>query len=209
MSEYDLGTIWLARGAHPSSGDGCVMEWVALLAGLEKTDEPDCTNAFVTRVAIFLNDSLADDARQGLKRCIPALVDARRTPDDDWVDRMLAQWCARSLPAPTEDRFRRLHGVALRAATDYREGRIDEEACRAAASTAAEAGAQIQSIALYVAADAALAAVAPDPQPAIINAGTGAADWALKAGVAVEWFAGLLAAHGTIVRSEEMACCPG
>ena len=49
MRQLDLDAIWLARGAHPGSADGCVMEWVALLAGLPKTDRPECTKAWWPR----------------------------------------------------------------------------------------------------------------------------------------------------------------
>src|ERR1044071_5060748 len=112
MPQFDLAAIWLARGAHPGSADGCVMEWVALFAGLPKTDRPEWTNAVVTSISGHLNDSLDDGARQGLTALIPELAAAVRTADDSRVDRRLAVWCARSMPAPTDPGLLALHEAA-------------------------------------------------------------------------------------------------
>ena len=120
-----------ARGAHPGSGAGCLMEWVALFAGLPKTDRPACTNTVVASIAIHLNDALDDGARQGLKALIPELVAAVRTGDDSSVDRRLAVWCARSMPAPTAARLRALHEAVLEAAAWYLDGHVSEPTCRA------------------------------------------------------------------------------
>jgi len=203
MPQFDLDAIWLARGAHPGSRDGCVMEWVALLAGLPKTDRPACTNTVVASVAIHLNDALDDGARQGLKALIPELVAAVRTADDSWVDRRVAVWCARSMPAPSDARLGALHEAAVEAAGWYLDGHVSEPTCRAAAAAAAEAGARVSSVALYVAADAAHAAVADDPGPAVVNAAAGAVAWALGAGEPVAWFRRLLSAHAA-ARNTEM-----
>src|SRR5688500_17717895 len=170
MPPLDLDTIWLARGAHPRSPDGCVMEWVALFVELPKTDRPACTNTVVASVAIHLNDALDDRSRQGLKALIPELASAVRTADDSRVDRRLALWCARSMPAPRGAGLRALRETALAAAGGHLDGHVSEPACRAAAAAAAEAGARVGSVALYVAADAAHAAVADDPGPAVVNA---------------------------------------
>lgn len=217
MPQLDLDTIWLARGAHPGSGDGCVMEWVALFAGLPKTDRPACTNSVVASIAIHLNDALDDGARQGLKALIPELVAAVRTADDSRVDRRVAVWCARSMPAPTDAGLRALHEAAVEAAGWYLDGHAGEPACRAAAAAAAEAGARVGSVALYVAADAAHAAVADDPGPAVVNAAAGAVAWAVGAGDPVAWFRGLLSAHAAARNTEtglrvalprEVVCSP-
>src|SRR5437868_6306537 len=71
MAGYDLEVIRLEPGTHPRSPDGCLMEWVALVSGLPKTDRPRCVNELVTAVAIHLNDSLDDLSRQRLKPLIP------------------------------------------------------------------------------------------------------------------------------------------
>jgi len=202
MPQFDLDAIWLARGAHPGSADGCVMEWVALFAGLPKTDRPACTNAVVASVAIHLNDALDDGARQGLKALIPELAGAVRTADDSRVDRRIAVWCARSMPAPTDAWLRTVHEAALEAADGYLDGHVSEATCRAAAAAAAEAGARVGSIPLYVAADAADAAVTDDPAGAVVNAAAGAVDWALRTGDPLGWFRRLLVAHAS-ARSTE------
>ena len=171
------------------------MEWVAVFAGLPKTDRPACTNTLVASIAMHLNDALDDEARQGLKELIPELAAAVRTPDDSRVERRLALWCAQAMPAPTGAGFRVLHEAALEAAGGYLKGHVSEARCRAAAAAAAEAGARTGSIALYVAADAAHAAVADDPDSAVFNAAAGAVDWALGTGEPVGWFRALLSAH--------------
>ncbi|HEX6381781.1 MAG TPA: hypothetical protein VF180_11110 [Acidimicrobiia bacterium] len=171
------------------------MEWVAAFAGLPKTDRPACTNALVASIAMHLNDALDDEARQGLKELIPELAAAVRTADDSRVDRRVALWCAQTMPAPTGAGLRALHEAALEAAGGYLDGHVSEARCRAAAAAAAEAGARMGSIALYVAADAAHAAVADDPGSAVFNAAAGAVDWALGTGEPVEWFRALLSAH--------------
>jgi hypothetical protein len=193
------------------------MEWVALFADLPKTDRPACTNTVVASVAIHLNDALDDRSRQGLKALIPELVAAVRTADDSRVDRRLALWCAGSMPDPRGAALRALREAALAAAGGYLDGDVSEPACRAAAAAAAEAGARMGSVALYVAADAAHAAVADDPGPAVVNAAAGAVDWALGAGDPVGWFRCLLSAHAAARRAEgrfeipvreEAVCCP-
>jgi hypothetical protein len=178
------------------------MEWVAIFASLPKTDRPACTNALVASIAIHLNDALDDGARQGLKVLIPRLAAAVRTAEDSRVDRRLAVWCARSMPAPTDPWLRSLHEAALEAAGGYLDGHVSEPTCRAAAAAAAEAGARVGSIPLYVAADAAHAAVADDPGAAVVNAAAGAVDWALGTGDPLGWFRRLLAAHA-VARSTE------
>jgi hypothetical protein len=193
------------------------MEWVALFAGLAKTDRPACTNTVVASIAIHLNDALGDGARQGLKALIPDLAAAIRAADDSGIDRRVALWCARSMPAPAGSALRALHEAALEAAGGYLDGHVSEARCRAAAAAAAEAGARVGSVALYVAADAAHAAVADDPGPAVVNAAAGAVAWALGTGDPVGWFRRLLSAHAAARSShtgpevslvKEAVCCP-
>lgn len=54
----------LAAGAH-DQGDGqaCVMEYVALLAGEDWSDRPDCTHPLLAHEARTVNDELADRDR--------------------------------------------------------------------------------------------------------------------------------------------------
>ncbi|HKY77032.1 MAG TPA: hypothetical protein VJS45_12880 [Acidimicrobiia bacterium] len=217
MAQVDLDTIWLARGSHPGSGKGCLMEWVAVFAGLPKTDRPVCTNRLITSVAVHLNDTLDDATRQRLRTLIPQVVQAGRTAHDSRIDRRLAVWCAGSVPPPQEGAHRSLHRAALEAATGYLDGLVSEERCRAAAAAAAEAGAQVRSVPLYLAADAAHAAVADDPEPAVVNAVAGAVAWTVAQGEPVAWFRRLLAAHAEVRAAEsgagvatamEVACCP-
>src|SRR5436305_14099842 len=80
MQGFDIERTRLEPGAHPGSPDGCLMEWVALMSGLPKTDRPGCINQLVTSVAIHLNDTLDDPSRQRLKGFIPDLVRACRGP---------------------------------------------------------------------------------------------------------------------------------
>lgn len=197
MPGFDLTMIWLEPGAHPGSPDGCLMEWVALISGLPKTDRPACVNELVTSVAIHLNDMLDEVSRQRLKAFIPRLLRARRGPVDPRIGVRLAIWAASSIPGPTPERLRGLHGAAVDAAAGHLDGSVDEVACRRMASVAAEAGAKAKNIALYLAADAAHAACADDPTGATVNAVSGALHWVLRHGDPLAWFDGLLAAHAT------------
>jgi hypothetical protein len=192
------------------------MEWVSLLAGLEKTDRPVCTNRLVTSVAVHLNDALDDASRQGLRTLIPQLARAGRTADDSRIERRLAIWCARSVPPPPGPHGS-LHRAALEAAAGYLDGRVSEARCRATAAAAAEAGAKVRSVPLYLAADAAHAAVADDPGPAVVNAVAGAISWIVAEGEPVAWFSRFLAAHaearavesvGDGATAMEVVCCP-
>jgi hypothetical protein len=197
MQGFDLTMFWLEPGAHPDSPDGCLMEWVALISGLPKTDRPRCINELVTSVSIHLNDTLDEVSRQRLKGFIPSILQARRGPADPRINRRLAVWAAASIAAAAPAGLRPLHRRTVEAAADYLEGSGDEEACRALACRAAEAGAKVRNIALYVAADAAHAACADDPVGATVNAVAGALHWVLRHGDPLEWFGEFLAAHAT------------
>jgi hypothetical protein len=203
MEGCDLKLIRLEPGAHPDSPDGCLMEWVALLAGLPKTDRPRCINELVTSVAIHLNDTLDDISRQRLKGFIPRLLQARRGPVDRRIGVRLAIWAAATIGDGTPEGLRELQQRAVAAAAGRLEGSVSEEACWAAAAAAADAGARAQSVALYVAADAAHAACADDPAPATVNAVAGAVHWVVRHGDPLAWFEGLLDAHAA-AWAEEM-----
>jgi hypothetical protein len=196
--------VWLARGSHPDSGDGCLMEWVAVLAGLEKTDHPACTNELIATVAIYLNDGLGDVDRQRLVTLIPELQRARRTRDDRLVDTRLAIWCAASMAHLVPGPYGPVHRRAVDAAAGCLAGTVDPGRCRDAAVASAEVGARALAPALYAAADAAHAAACDGigARGAIAFA----ARWALVEGDAVDWFRGLLAAHAAAVVEEEPVC---
>jgi hypothetical protein len=195
MQGFDLEMIWLEPGAHPGSPDGCLMEWVALMSGLPKTDRPAGINQLVTSVAIHLNDTLDDVSRQRLKGFIPRLLRARRGPADDRIAVRLAIWAAASIAASAPDDLRSLHDRAVAAAAGHLDGAVAEADCRGWARAAAEAGAKVKSTALYVAADAAHSACADDPMPAAANAVAGALHWSIRHGDPLGWFGELLGAH--------------
>jgi hypothetical protein len=208
MREYNLEVIRLEPGSHPGySPDGCLMEWVALLSGVVKTDRPRCINELVTSVAIHLNDSLDWVARQRLKAFIPQLLRARRSAADGQIGIRLAIWAAASVVDSVPERLRPVHDRALKAAAAHLSGSVDEADCRAAAAAAAEAGAKAGSVALYVAADAAHAACADDPDAGTVNAVAGALQWVLRHGDPLAWFAGFLAEHAAWL-DEDVLCSP-
>src|SRR5437870_4880051 len=188
MQGYDFELVWLEPGAHPDSPDGCLMEWVALISGLPKTDRPRCINQLVTSVAIHLNDTLDDVSRQRLKGFIPRLLRARRGPADARIGVRLAIWAAESIADSAPERLRPLHDRAVAAAAGRLDGTVTEAACRASAAEAAEAGAKARNVALYVAADAAHAACADDPSGAAANAVAGALHRVLGHGDPLAWF---------------------
>jgi hypothetical protein len=202
MPGFDLALFRLEPGAHPDSLDGCVMEWVALLSGLPKTDRPRCINELVTSVAIHLNDTLDDVSRQRLKGFVPRLLRARRGPGDMRIGVRLAIWAASSIAGSAPERLRPLHDRAVAAALGRLQGTVTEEVCRAAAAEAADAGAKARSIALYVAADAAHAACADDPRGGTVNAVSGVLHWIAGHGDPVAWFDGFLAAHAAAWAAE-------
>jgi hypothetical protein len=195
MQGYDFDFVWLEPGSHPDSPDGCLMEWVALMSGLPKTDRPRCINQLVTSVAIHLNDTLDDVSRQRLKAFIPDLLRARRGPADARIAVRLAIWAATSIADSAPAPWRVLHQQAVAAAAGYLDGSVDEADCRTAAREAAEAGAKGRNVALYVAADAAHAACADDPYGAAANAVAGALHRVLHHGDPLAWFGSFLDAH--------------
>jgi len=202
MQGFDIERIRLEPGAHPGSPDGCLMEWVALMSGLPKTDRPDCVNQLVTSVAIHLNDTLDDTSRQRLKGFIPRLLRAGRGPADDRIGIRMAIWAATSIAGSTPPDLRSLHDRAVAGAAGRLEGTVNEADCRARAAAAAEAGAKVRNIALYVAADTAHAACADDPTPAAANAIAGALHWVIGHGDPLAWFGGLLDAHAAAWAAE-------
>jgi hypothetical protein len=202
MQGFDLELVWLEPGAHPDSPDGCLMEWVALISGLPKTDRPRCINQLVTSVAIHLNDTLDEMSRQRLKGFIPGLLRARRGLADARINVRLAIWAAESIAGSVPERLRSLHDRAVAAAAGHLDGTVDEADCRAAAAQAAEAGAKVKNVALYAAADAAHAACADDSYGAAANAVAGAVNQVLAHGDPLAWFGALLDAHAAAWATE-------
>jgi hypothetical protein len=217
MPGFDLEMIRLEPGVHPDSPEGCLMEWVALLSGVPKSDRPRCINELVTSVAVHLNDTLDDVSRQRLKGFIPRILGARRGRADGRIAIRLAVWAATSIAGSAPQRLLGVHHRAVLAAVGRLEGSVDDEACGVAAVAAAEAGAKARSIALYVVADAAHAACANDPYGGAVNAVSGALHWVLGNGDPLVWFGGLLDAHAAAWAremgsgaqgAEELVCSP-
>lgn len=101
INGVDIDEIILDSGSHEDSPGGCVMEWVSMLStldtGILKTDQPRCTNATITAIAIGINDGLRDGPRQELKPLIPRLLRAKRTSADDRIAKRLGLWAARQV----------------------------------------------------------------------------------------------------------------
>jgi hypothetical protein len=93
----DLSAITLETGSHEDREGGCVMEWVAIFAGLDKTDEPVCTSPVLRAFAIAFNDGVDDATRQRLVPIIPRLVGTADDPEADerraW---MATDWLVRT-----------------------------------------------------------------------------------------------------------------
>jgi hypothetical protein len=140
--------------------------------------------------------------RQRLKAFIPRLLRVRRGPAAERIGVRLAVWAAASIAEGAPDRFRGLAWEAVEAAAGRVDGWVSEATCRAAAATAAEAGAKVRDIPLYVAADAAHAACADDPSGATVNALAGALHWVIAHGDPVNWFGALLDAHAAAWSAE-------
>jgi hypothetical protein len=93
----DLNSIRLDKGSHPDeAGIGCVMEWVSIFAGLDKTDHPRCTSPVLTAFAIAFNDGVTDDTRQRLVPFIPRLVGTAGDLEADTIRAWMAtDWLVR------------------------------------------------------------------------------------------------------------------
>jgi hypothetical protein len=80
MTALDLDTLHLDANSHqPGSDAMCVMEAVAMLAGENWTDHPQCASPVLGAFLRNWNDSLPDDERQQLKQYIPRLVGSKGT----------------------------------------------------------------------------------------------------------------------------------
>src|SRR5690242_18082075 len=108
-----LERLELKEGGHePSSGDMCLMEAVAFVAGESWSDHPHCASAILGDYGRALNDRLSDALRQELKPLIPMLVGS--VGDDETEERravLLSDWYIRE-HLPRVLRFAKLDAQA-------------------------------------------------------------------------------------------------
>ncbi len=79
-----LDTMTFASGAHdPESGQMCVMEAAAYIAGEPWSDHPQCVSPVIAAFLRSWNDSLPDETRTALLRPLLPLVIGTRTTDAD------------------------------------------------------------------------------------------------------------------------------
>jgi hypothetical protein len=97
MTTLDLDNLTLAKGAHePGSDAMCVMEAVALLAGEQWTDHPQCASPVISAFLRSWNDSLDDDRQQTLKQYIRRLIGSVGTHEQEAERAWLAtDWLVR------------------------------------------------------------------------------------------------------------------
>jgi hypothetical protein len=109
----DLAGIHLDTGSHPASApEACLLEWVAIFAGLSKDDHPPCTSPVLGAFGRSWNDALPDETRQRLIPFIPRLVGTAGDPEADEVRAWMAtDWLVRTF-TPT---WLRKAGLAARA----------------------------------------------------------------------------------------------
>jgi hypothetical protein len=71
----ELADIKLETGPHSEgSGQGCLLEWVSIFAGVDYGDSPSCTSPVLGAFGRSFNDGLDDVTRQRLVPFIPRLV---------------------------------------------------------------------------------------------------------------------------------------
>ena len=178
MTEFPVEDITLHQGAHdPSSGEGCVMEWVSVKwlmthrgltfteAWAMLTDHPACTEPLIYRAAQVVNDRLGDDERQRLVPLIDRLMLARRVNDPATAKRCrvrVACWAARSVLDLVPAEGRDVCEKAIATAEAWLRGEATEAECHDAAANADAIalflwGTASAASAAYAAADAASA----------------------------------------------------
>jgi hypothetical protein len=159
----------------------CVMQAVAWFAGEAHTDAPECACPGLTAFAIRLNDLLADDKRQTLRRLIAPLTGTRSAAHRGLRSDYMLRRVVHELVAPLFDTKWPEHAKAMRAAQTRDALRAacslaaaDADAAAYAAAYAANADAAYAAYAAYVAAYAAVAADAADAAAAAADAAYGA-----------------------------------
>lgn len=117
--QLDPKEVRLARGAHTSPEEGlCTLEVVAMLAGEEHTDQPECCCPAVGSFVFRWNDDLRDEERTNL--LLPLTTRLVGSVQDDEIARRRAvlaiDWLLRSATATWVETVaeRRLLGRLLR-----------------------------------------------------------------------------------------------
>jgi hypothetical protein len=96
----ELKTFTFGKGSHESRKDGmCVMEAVAMLAGEQHSDSPECADPVISKLAIWLYDSCADQLRQELLLDLPwRIVGTKSTPEIEQQRAYIAaDWAVRTV----------------------------------------------------------------------------------------------------------------
>ena len=185
-----LDTLTLLHGAHDlDSGEMCVMEAVAYVAGEPWSDHPACACPVISAFLRSWNDSLPTDAERDrlLKPLVLQLIDTKSTPAVeerrsylalDWIVRVFTPKWLDLVPALAS------HALALRNLEDIADmaGAVAAgEPARAARAAAGDAaGAAAGAAARAAAGDAARAAAgdaAGAAAGAAARAAAGAAAW--------------------------------
>jgi hypothetical protein len=107
------------KPAQIESGEACVMEAVAYVAGLPLSDAPDCVCPVIASFMRSWNDSLQSDAERDrlLKPLIPRLIGTKSTPAaEERRSYMALDWLIRVHTPAWLDRVESLkpHAIALR-----------------------------------------------------------------------------------------------
>ena len=98
---FDLSTLKLHRGTHPSTPEYCVMEATAVYVGEQKKDRNvDAVSPVIESYARALNDALPDEWRQRLVAFIPRLPNTKGTPEQEQGRIWMAQDVATRVFAP-------------------------------------------------------------------------------------------------------------
>jgi len=201
-NHIDLATIKLDLGGHTEArakkGEACLMELVAIFAGVPYSDHPSCTSPVLGAFGRALNDGLDDERRQRLVPFIPRLVDTAGDPTADQIRAWMAtDWLVRTFApiwlhkAGLTDRADELAGLPELTSTELaqRAQPVIEQA-RAAAK---DAGATWAEDAAWAAVDAAEdAAWAAGGAAWAAGDAAGAAAWAVGAAGDAETTAELL-----------------
>ncbi|MBF6589524.1 MAG: hypothetical protein IVW57_03200, partial [Ktedonobacterales bacterium] len=111
-TKLNLDELVLSAGAHaPDSGEACVMEAVAYVAGEPWTDAPQCASPVIAAFCRRWNDTdepYGAAIRERLKTYVPRLVGSRGTPEVerrrawlalDWLIRVYTPTWLRLVPA--------------------------------------------------------------------------------------------------------------
>ena len=155
VNPIDLDTIILTAGSHPPvggddlSGNVCLLELVAFMAGEDWSDHPDCASTVIGTYGRVWHDQLSiDEDRTRLLAPLAPLMIGTRTSDADEEIRawMIVDWLARTC-TPAWLRLDGLHDEAAAL-----------EACAPLVDKASAAGAEAAQITASLAADASLAA---------------------------------------------------